>query len=134
VLIAGVTWFLVGLVVALARDLTLADYLIKIFLPSAPAFLDSLDLARQHWHHAAARDLAEQKIHDLWRSYSANPESLTVTDCREIQDSAYLLRRDGPRVPTIFYRLRRHASDESTRAGTAALRADAAEVADSPLR
>jgi hypothetical protein len=56
VLIAGVMWFLVGLTVAIARDLSLAVYLIKIFLPSAPAFLDALDVARQHWHHAAARE------------------------------------------------------------------------------
>ena len=42
VLTIGVAWLAVGLVVALARDLSLADYLIKIFLPSAPALLDSI--------------------------------------------------------------------------------------------
>jgi hypothetical protein len=124
VLLAGVAWFLVGLVVALARDLSLADYLIKIFLPSAPAFLDSLDLARLHWHHAAARQQVEHKIDDLWQAHTSRPGSLTVTDCREIQDSAYLLRRDGPRVPGIFYKLRRETSEASTKAGTVALRAD----------
>jgi hypothetical protein len=124
VLLAGVAWFLVGLVVALARDLSLADYLIKIFLPSAPAFLDSLDLARLHWHHATARQQIEHKIDDLWQAHTSQPGSLTVTDCREIQDSAYLLRRDGPRVPGTFYKLRRATSEASTKAGTAALRAD----------
>lgn len=127
VLIAGVSWFLIGLVVALARDLSLADYLIKIFLPSAPAFLDSLDLARSHWHHAAARHLLEDKIHDLWQAYSSHPGSLTILDCREIQDSAYLLRRDGPRVPSLFYKLRRATSEASTKAGTAALLAETPE-------
>ena len=124
VLIAGVSWFVIGLVVALARDLSLADYLIKIFLPSAPAFLDSLDLARLHWHHATARQQVENKIHDLWQAYVSQPAGLTITDCREIQDSAYLLRRDGPRVPNIFYKLRRATSEASTKAGTAALHAD----------
>jgi predicted pore-forming effector associated with SMODS systems len=46
ILIAGTAWFLVGVIIALVRDLSLADYLIKIFLPSAPAFVDSVDLAR----------------------------------------------------------------------------------------
>jgi hypothetical protein len=125
VLVAGVSWFLIGLAIALVRDLSLADYLIKIFLPSAPAFLDSLDLARLHWHHAAARHLLEDKIHDLWQAYRSQPEGLTIADCREIQDSAYLLRRDGPRVPNLFYKLRRATLDASTRAGTVALRSEA---------
>ncbi len=125
VLIVGVLWFLIGLVIALVRDLTLADYLIKIFLPSAPAFLDSLDLARMQWQHAVARRHVEHKIHDLWNGFRTEPESLTVADCREIQDSAYLLRRDGPRVPDIIYRLRRRSSESATKAGTAILRADA---------
>lgn len=123
VLIAGVGWFLIGLVIALVRDLSLADYLIKIFLPSAPAFLDSLDLARRHWHHANARQLLEAKIHDLWHAHTSSPASLTINECREIQDSAYFLRRDGPRVSNLIYELRRATSDAITKAGTDTLRA-----------
>jgi len=37
ILITGIAWFTLGLTVALARDLSLADYLIKIFLPSSPS-------------------------------------------------------------------------------------------------
>jgi hypothetical protein len=132
VLIAGVMWFLVGLIVALARDLSLADYLIKIFLPSAPAFLDALDLARQHWHHASARQQLENKIDDLWKAYASRPASLSLTDCREIQDSAYLLRRNGPRVPTFIYKLRKPTSEASTRAGAASLQAAAPRARTSP--
>lgn len=124
VLIAGIAWFAVGLSVALASDLSLADYLIKIFLPSAPAFLDSFELARQHWHHAAARTHVEDKIHDLWQSYVAKPAGLMMADCREVQDSVYLLRRDGPRVPSLFYKIRKAGSEASTRAGTDALRVE----------
>jgi hypothetical protein len=122
ILTAGVSWFVVGLIIALVRDLSLADYLIKIFLPSAPAFLDTVELARLHWQHANARQQAEHKIDDLWQAYTAQPEQLAVSDCREIQDAAYLLRRDGPRVPHLFYKLRRATSEANTKAGTAALR------------
>jgi hypothetical protein len=122
VLLAGVGWFLIGLVIALVRDLSLADYLIKIFLPSAPAFLDSLDLARQHWQHATSRQRLEDKIHDLWQAHTPSLTSLTIKECREIQDSAYLLRRDGPRVSNLIYRLRRATSDAITKAGTDKLR------------
>ncbi|MEV0283497.1 S-4TM family putative pore-forming effector [Kribbella sp. NPDC050820] len=122
VLITGTSWFLVGLAVALVGNLTLADYLIKIFLPSAPAFLDTLDIARQHWTHSAARRQIEERIHDLWQAYLHRSSSLRAADCREVQDSAYLLRRDGPRVPNLFYRLRRSTSEATTKSGTAAIR------------
>jgi hypothetical protein len=127
ILVAGVSWFLVGLVIALARNLSLADYLVKIFLPSAPAFLDSLELARLHWHHTAARQQVEHRIHDLWEAHASQPAALTIAECREIQDAAYLLRRDGPRIPDLFYKLRLTTSDESTKEGTAALRAEIPE-------
>jgi hypothetical protein len=123
ILVTGISWFIVGLVIALVRDLSLADYLIKIFLPSAPAFLDSADLTALHLRHAGNRQQAEHKIDDLWQAYVARPEELTVVACREVQDSAYLLRRDGPRVPQLFYKLRRTASEEATKAGASVLRA-----------
>jgi hypothetical protein len=118
----------IGVVIALIRDLNLASYLIKIFLPSAPAFLDSVELARQHHQHAASRQLVEDKINDLWEARKTQPDTPTVAACREIQDSAYLLRRDGPRVPYLFYKLRRKSSEANTQAGAQALRGDNQEA------
>lgn len=129
ILLVGISWFIIGLTVALVRDLTLAEYLINIFLPSSPAFLDSLELARTHWRHAAAREQVENEIHDLWEKHRANPASLTSADCRKIQDATFLLRLDGPRVPTLFYKLRRAKSTANTAAGTAAIHASADEDA-----
>ena len=122
ILVAGVSWLLLGTVVAIVRDLSLVDYLVKIFLPIAPALLDSIDLARLHWQVARGREQVEHRIHDLWEGYKAGTGEVTVADCREIQNSAYLLRRDGPRVPNLFYKLRRGRVDAKTRAGTDALR------------
>lgn len=56
------------------------------------------------------------------------PDTPTVAACREIQDSAYLLRRDGPRVPYLFYKLRRKSSEANTQAGAQALRGDNQEI------
>jgi hypothetical protein len=122
ILIAGITWFLIGAIIALVRDLSLANYLIKIFLPSAPAFLDSVDLARQHYQRAGSRQQVEDKINDLWEAHKTQPDTLPVAACREIQDAAYLLRRDGPGVPQLFYKLRRKSSEANTQAGAQALR------------
>jgi len=121
VLTAGVVWFVVGLVIAIVLNLSLANYLIMIFLPSAPAFLDTVEHARLHWQHANARQQTERKIDDLWQAYTTRPETLDVNDCREVQGAAYLLRHDGPRVPHLFYTLRKPTSDANTKSGTAAL-------------
>ncbi|WP_221327004.1 S-4TM family putative pore-forming effector [Actinoplanes sp. L3-i22] len=121
ILTTGVIWFIIGLAIALVRDISLADYLIKIFLPSAPAFLDTIELARQHWQHSNARQQAEHKIDDLWQAYIARPDALAISDCRQVQDAAFLLRRDGPRVPNLFYKIRRAKSEANTKAGTVAL-------------
>jgi hypothetical protein len=66
--------------------LTLTDYLIKIFLPSSLAFLDSIELAREHWRHAVARERVENDIHDLWERYRGDPAALPWTESRKIQD------------------------------------------------
>ena len=121
ILITGIAWFAVGLGVALARDLSLAAYLIKIFLPSSPALLDCTELARAHWRHATRREHAEQDIQDIWDAHHADPAGIDPAACRDIQDTAYLLRRHGPRVPGFFYKLRKPATSAAVSAGAAAL-------------
>jgi hypothetical protein len=128
ILITGIAWFLVGLAVALTRDLSLAEYLIKIFLPSSPALLDCAELARAHWKHAAKRDQAAQEIRDIWDSGGPDPGSIDPARCRGIQDTAYLLRRNGPRVPGFFYKIRRTATQAAITSGITSLRTDSDET------
>jgi hypothetical protein len=122
IMAAGLVWLIAGIGLAIGRDLTLADYLIKIFLPSSPAFLDTLELSRAHWQHAQAREEVEQNINDVWAAYASDPASISPEKCREIQDAAYLLRRDSPRVSELFYRLHKATSQTSTVMGTSLLR------------
>ncbi len=122
ILITGITWLLLGLVIALTRDLSLADYLIKIFLPSSPALLDCTELARSHWRHASRRENAENDIQDIWDAHRDDPAAIDPAACRNVQDAAYLLRRHSPRVPEFFYKLRQPATHAAISAGVAALR------------
>lgn len=121
VLAAGLAWFTAGLTLAIVKDLSLSDYLIKIFLPCAPAFLDTSELAHEHRQHSIAREQTENDIHGLWNTYSGAPEALPIAETRRIQDSAFQLRRTGPRVPTFYYRLRRYSSEQATVTATAEL-------------
>jgi hypothetical protein len=121
ILVTGIAWFALGLAIALARDLSLAAYLIKIFLPSSPALLDCTDLARSHWRHASRREHAEQDIQDVWETHRTDPAQIAPVTCRNIQNTTYLLRRTGPRVPEFFYRLRRSGTAAAVSAGATAL-------------
>ena len=117
----AMAWLVLGMAIGVIRDMTLADWLVKLFLPSAPAYLDAAELALAHWRHAKARAEFEEDISDLWSGRRAHPEVPTGADCRRVQDRAYSLRRHGPRVPTWFYKLRKPTMARSTVAGAKAL-------------
>jgi hypothetical protein len=121
-LVAGIAWFVLGVVIALIRDLSLADYLIKLFLPTSPALLDAAELSREHLRHARAREQVLHDIDDLYELHRQDLTSTPVAACRHVQDAAFLLRRSAPRVPSLFYRFRRTASAADTAAGVTALR------------
>lgn len=119
--VAGLGWFAVGLTLALHRDLSLADYLVKLLLPVSPALLECAEPASAHWRHAGRREEALREIQNLWDAHRDDPASIDPGDCRRVQDAAYLLRRDGPKVPGIFYRLRRGASERGAVEGVTEL-------------
>ena len=96
--VTAAMWALFGVVFALSRNMTLAEYLVKLFLPSAPAYLYSIELARSHVQHSKAREQIENDLGDLWDRRET--QVLTLDDCREVQDAAFTLRRTGPRAPT----------------------------------
>jgi SMODS-associating 4TM effector domain len=126
ILVTGIAWFLLGLSIALARDLSLADYLIKIFLPTSPALLDCTQLARSHWEQAAGRENAEKDIQNIWDACRDDPASIDPAACRNVQDSSFLLRSHGPFVPGLFYKLRRPAAQVAMAAGAKAFRSRSA--------
>lgn len=121
VLVFGTVWFAAGLVMTTAAHATLAGYLVKVFLPSQPAFLDTIDLFRGHLKQSQAKEALELKTTDLWNQGVANPDSLSEHDCREVQDQAYALRRRGIQIPQLIYRLRRKQDEVAMRAAAAGL-------------
>ncbi len=114
-------WFVVGVVFALLNSLELGQYLIRLFLPCAPAFLDAVELAGEHRSSATGRGALEREINQQWDEYCDDGSTLTGAKCRENQDASYLSRSSCPRVPQWFYWLRRATSDAATRDGTVPL-------------
>lgn len=121
VLCLGIAWFLAGLIVTAVVRVTLAGYLVKVFLPSQPAFLDTIDLFRGHLKQSQAKEALELKTTELWNNDVKNSSSVSEHDCREIQDQTYSLRRKGIQIPQFIYRIRRKQDEEAMRAATAHL-------------
>ncbi len=117
----GSAWFLAGIIMGLVAHLSLGGYLIKLFLPSQPAFLDTIDLARSHLRQSADKQTIELQADALWDQGCRTPGSVTSADCRAIQDQAYRLRRRGPRVAQWFYRSRRGRDQQAMEAAASQL-------------
>jgi hypothetical protein len=113
---AAFAWFVIGVVIALARDLTLATYLVSLFLPSQPAFLDALEFAQGHRHQASAKAEIETLADDLVKQHRGGV-GITAEDVRLIQDQTFRLRASGPPVPGWFYKLRQARDQRALDAG-----------------
>jgi hypothetical protein len=117
----GSSWFLAGIIMGLAAHLTLGGYLISLFLPSQPAFLDTIELSRSNQRQSADKQAIEQQADAMWQKGCRKAASVTAADCRTIQDQAYVLRRHGPRVAQWFYRLRRGRDQQAMEAAASRL-------------
>lgn len=114
-------WTAAGLIYGFAADLSLQAFLVRLFLPSAPALLDAVELALAHHTHALDRRKVEDAATAAWRTFQRG-DQVTTELVRQVQDSAFQLRRDQPRVPKSFYSLRRTASSRATISAAAAVR------------
>jgi hypothetical protein len=119
-LVMETAWFIVGVVVAVLQDLLLAEYLVAIFLPCAPAFLDATELAFDHLQSARTGEAVERRVERAVEEARHDSKLATLDLCRGFQDSVFLTRSSSARVPSWFYRARRARSDRSTRAAAAA--------------
>ncbi|MDQ1501626.1 MAG: hypothetical protein QOI86_4966 [Actinomycetota bacterium] len=116
-LIAG-AWFISGIVMGVAADVSLTGYLIKLFLPSQPAFLDAIELIRSHRSASVQKARLETMTNELWDRGSATAGSVSGNDCRSVQDHSYRLRRHSPQIAEWYYRLNRARDERAMRQAT----------------
>jgi hypothetical protein len=117
----GLVWSVAGIVMGIAAHLSLGEYLVKIFLPSQPAFVDVVDLWRNHWQQSRAKGRIEEHADELWGRACAAGVAPSSDDCRQVQDETYRLRLHGPQVAEWFYRLRRGSDQKAMEAAVASL-------------
>jgi hypothetical protein len=115
-IIASAIWTAIWITYATVAGLSLAEFLVYLFLPSAPAVLDAVELATSHWTHAKARARQERAVEEAIAAYRSDVTGAPAA-ARRLQDGAYQTRTTQPRVPTWFYNARKKSSREITEAG-----------------
>jgi hypothetical protein len=117
VLAAGsVLILLVGVAVALRSEATLSNYLLRIFLPTLPALLETIDMARLNWATSRLKGEIESAADALWQAGVEDLTSVTDMDARTLQDQTYRLRLQAPRIAKWLYLMRRASDERAMRA------------------
>jgi len=98
--------------IGVVGGMSLTDWLITFALPSLPAALDASEIADAHRRMADRKAKNEDELlQPLWSAELAAPGTLSVEDCRRVQDESFRLRSRGLQVPDWFFWRRRERSE-----------------------
>jgi len=108
---ATAAWCVLLIIVALSAHVTLETFLLGVFLPVLPAFLDVVQYVVGVWRSAAERaDLARAIEGRLTGASEPDPQELLVW-----QEQLFDLRRGAPEVPDVIYKLRWTTNERTMR-------------------
>lgn len=109
--------FVATLIIGVALDLSLGDYLLRLGLPILPAGLDVLDMATGNAQLAADKLHLEAEADDLLTRCITARELPPRRACRDLQNGIYATRLK-PGVPQWIYRLTRADREDDMGAAT----------------
>jgi hypothetical protein len=121
------TWGVALVLFGILNNLSLATFLIALFLPSAPALLDAIELGIAHVSQAAEQASHETTIEVAFlkaarRVGEPGGQEKNARAARRLQDQSYRLRRSHERVPTWFHRISTRRSSAVSNGAAAELR------------
>jgi hypothetical protein len=124
--------FGLGVILAVATNLALLDYLLVFLIPSLAALLKGIEVVRAHFRIAGEKERIERAISVLWEAGLQDATSVSREECRHIQDCIYVLRRKSPLVPDQWYAWLRDTYRVDMKSAVAELKSDAEQaLADS---
>jgi SMODS-associating 4TM effector domain len=94
------------LLLGVALDLSLGEYLLRLGIPALPAALDVLDIAKGNAKVAEVKARLENEADALLSGAQATARAPSVAECRELQNGIYATRL-LPGVPNWMYKLTR---------------------------
>jgi hypothetical protein len=102
----GIAWLIFELALGVLLELSISQFLVRLFLPSLPALLLAGDIYDVHRAQAMEKAVLESRIDEVWESSLSTGRTPERGTIRQIQDRVFELRL-GPRPPTALYRRRR---------------------------
>ncbi|GHJ35478.1 S-4TM family putative pore-forming effector [Streptomyces sp. TS71-3] len=103
-----------ALALAWVQDMSVSEFMVRLFVPLMPALLDLVEMPRQHDTAARMREEVEITIEALWDKHTGG-RTVTDADCRTVQDGLYATRKSAPPIPGWLHK-RLHASTNSANA------------------
>ncbi|GIH11223.1 hypothetical protein Rhe02_92900 [Rhizocola hellebori] len=122
---ALVTIVLLSLLIASLGKLGLVEALIAIFVPQLSVIKELIEMIRANHDSVQSKVTAENKVLALWRRGLADPASVTVGDCRTVQDKILQIRQSNAAIPDWFNKRMRRRLEVTMRASAAQMVAEA---------
>lgn len=97
------------------------NLLFAVICPLAPIGFEIAKEALAHRDSASQKTSAQSKIDALWRQGLADPTSISVADCRNVQDCVLEFRKSNARVPDRVYDYLRGSNEAVMEASCQAL-------------
>jgi len=93
-----------GIVIAVATDQKMLDYILKFFVPSLSVFVLGAEASKAHLDVAKSKQQKEKEINAMMELSKKQPGSVTTQECRQLQDYIFSLRCKDALVPNWWYR------------------------------
>lgn len=131
-LTAAVSWLVLGIVVAFVLDWPTRELVLRMWAPSAPAWVLAFALAYRHRTVASAKQYLAVTVDEtlavlpaVTADQPANPTDLADLHrrCTDLQASIFALRDHAERVPDRLYRKTKDDDEDHARAAAARIRA-----------
>lgn len=90
-------------------EMSLAQYLLALAIPTVPALVDVADEWDLHRQRAELHSAADSDARARWAAAVDGSATVTIEDCRSVQDSIIRLRREPVLVPNRYYQMRKGA-------------------------
>jgi hypothetical protein len=104
---AWIVWFVVEVVIGVAIDISLSNFLLVFVVPGLPAFIAGIELTLSNWRTAQIRDQLVSMWNRVWRRALVDPTAVNQSELRQIQDAIYVCRTRTTQVPNWLQKLKR---------------------------
>lgn len=115
---AFLTAALLGMLALAALIWWLVDDGLLVVLPLAAPAREIFELGREHRISADTKEKTEAKVRRVWDQSLADPTTLSIASCRDIQDRIMAIRSSNASVPDWFDNCRRNTHEASMRQST----------------